>query len=77
MITEVPSDVVKSSVSGAEKEFEKYGDKVKLMELKEAYTLGFQSGFQRGYEIYSGKSIDKKDIKEPMKYYHANFDRLH
>jgi hypothetical protein len=75
--TEVPSDVIRNSVSGAEKEFAKYRNKIKSMGLKEVYTLGFQSGFQRGFEIYSGNSIEKKDIKEPIKYYHANFDRLH
>lgn len=77
IVTEVPAGIINTSFSGAEKEYNKYEDKIKAMQSKEIYTLGFQSGFQNGYEVYYNKNEDNRDAHKPIKYYHANFDRLH
>lgn len=77
IVTEVPSDIIAAATSGAEREFKKYSDKIKSIQLKEVYSLGFQAGFESGFEVYSDEDSKKKDVHPSIKYYHANFDRLH
>lgn len=77
IITEIPSEIINISVSGSEREYKKYDEKIKSMELKDVYTLGFQLGFEKGFDIYSNGDLINRNKSERIKYYHANFDRLH
>jgi hypothetical protein len=77
IVAEIPSDILTDATTGAEKGFKKYEDKIKSMQLKDIYKLGFQSGYVDGFDIYSDKDFGKKDIPETIKFYHANFEKLH